>query len=69
MSKLFFKFRSGDFSLKNAQRSGRPNEFYETHIEASIDSDRQSTARAIGEKLNLSLACINKKLKPAMSET
>ena len=39
----FFKFRSGDFSLKNAQQSDRPIKVDETHIETIIDSDRHST--------------------------
>lgn len=59
----FAKFRSGDFSLKNAQRSGRPVEVDETHIKAIIDSDRHSTTREIAEKLNVSHTCIEKKLK------
>ncbi|EFN89183.1 Histone-lysine N-methyltransferase SETMAR, partial [Harpegnathos saltator] len=57
------RFRSGDFSLKNAQRSGRPVEVDETHIKAIIDSDRHSTTRDIAEKLNLSHTCIEKNLK------
>ena len=59
----FVRFRSGDFSLKNAQRSGRPIEVDETHIKAIIDSDRHSTTRDIAEKLNVSHTCIEKKLK------
>lgn len=34
----FEKFRSGDFKLKNAKRSGCPVEVDETHIKAIIDS-------------------------------
>ncbi|EFN84366.1 Histone-lysine N-methyltransferase SETMAR, partial [Harpegnathos saltator] len=59
----FARFRSGDFSLKNAQRSGRPVEVDETRIKAIIDSDRHSTTRDIAEKLNLSHTCIEKNLK------
>ena len=56
----FAKFRSGDFSLKNAQRSGRPIEVDETHIKAIIDTDRHSTTLEITEKLNVSHTCIQK---------
>ena len=56
----FAKFRSGDFSLKNAQRSGRSVEVDETHIKAIIDSDRHSTTREIAEKLDVSHTCIEK---------
>ncbi|XP_068974748.1 histone-lysine N-methyltransferase SETMAR-like [Bombus flavifrons] len=48
----FAEFRSSDFSLKNAQRFGRPVEVDETNIKAIIDSDRHSTTREIAEKLN-----------------
>ncbi|EFN81530.1 Histone-lysine N-methyltransferase SETMAR, partial [Harpegnathos saltator] len=59
----FARFRSGDFSLKNAQRSGRPVEVDETHIKAIIDSDRHRTKRDIAEKLNISHTCVEKNLK------
>ncbi|CAK9819681.1 Histone-lysine N-methyltransferase SETMAR [Anthophora plagiata] len=59
----FATFRSGDFSLKNAQRSGRPVEVDEIHIMAIIDSDRHSTTRDIAEKLNVLHTCIEKKKK------
>lgn len=59
----FARFRSGDFSLKNAQRSGRPVKVNEDCIMAIIDSDRHSTTRDIAEKLNVSHTCIEKKLK------
>lgn len=54
------KFLSGDFSLKNAQRSGRPVESDETHIKAIIDSDAHSTLCEITENLNISPTCIEK---------
>nr|BAO79476.1 transposase [Amegilla dulcifera]BAO79481.1 transposase [Amegilla dulcifera]BAO79484.1 transposase [Amegilla dulcifera] len=59
----FVRFRSGDFSLKNAQRSGRPVEVDEAHIKTIIDSDYHSIIRDIAEKLNVSHTCIEKKLK------
>ena len=54
----FERFRSGDFSLKNSQRSGHPVEVDETQTKAIIDSNRHSTTRDIGEKLNVSHTCI-----------
>ena len=41
-----------DFSLKNAQRSGRPLDVDEIFIQANIDSDRHITTREIAENLN-----------------
>ena len=39
----FDKYRSGDFSLKDEQRSGRPNEVADDQIKAIIKSDRHVT--------------------------
>ena len=50
----FAKFRSGDFLLKNAQRSGSPVKIDEPHTKAIINSDCRSTIRETAEKLNVS---------------
>ena len=49
----FDKFRSGDFSLKDKQRSGRPNEVDDNQIKAIIKSDRHTTVREIEEMLQI----------------
>ncbi|KAK6062057.1 hypothetical protein COOONC_00272 [Cooperia oncophora] len=59
----FAKFRSGDFSLKDEERSGRPVEVDDDLIKAIIDSDRHSTTREIAEKLHVSHTCIENHLK------
>ena len=43
----FEKFRSGDFSLKDEQRSGRTNEVDDDQIKAIIESERHVTVREI----------------------
>jgi len=43
----FAKIRSGDFSLKDEKRSGRPVEVDDALIKAIIDSDCHSTTRCI----------------------
>ena len=45
----FDKFRSGDFSLKDEQRSGRPNEVKDDQIKPIIESDHHVTVREIEE--------------------
>ncbi|GFU49197.1 histone-lysine N-methyltransferase SETMAR [Trichonephila clavipes] len=57
----FAKFRSGDFSLKDEKRSGRPVEVDNDLIKAIIDSDRHT--REIAEKLHASHTCIENHLK------
>ncbi|KFM58915.1 Histone-lysine N-methyltransferase SETMAR, partial [Stegodyphus mimosarum] len=59
----FAKFRSGDFSLKDEKRSGRPVEVDDDLIKAIIDSDRHSTTREIAEKLRVSHTRIENHLK------
>ena len=49
----FDKFRSGDFSLKDEQRSGRPNEVDNDQIKAIIELDRHVTVREIEEMLKI----------------
>lgn len=61
--KWFTKFRSGDFSLKDEQRSGRPNEVEDDEIKAIIESDRHATVRELGEKLKVSHTTIENHLK------
>jgi len=59
----FKKFRSGDFSLKDEQRSGRPTEVDDDQIKVIIEEDRHITVREIAEKLNISHTTIEKHLK------
>ncbi|XP_015432529.1 PREDICTED: histone-lysine N-methyltransferase SETMAR-like [Dufourea novaeangliae] len=59
----FKKFRSGDFSLKDDQRSGRPTEVDDDQIKAIIEEDRHITVRGIAERLNVSHTTIVNNLK------
>ncbi|XP_037884454.1 histone-lysine N-methyltransferase SETMAR-like [Glossina fuscipes] len=59
----FEKFRSGDFCLKDEQRSGRPVVLNEVEIKIIIEADRHVTTRKIAEKLNVSYTAIEKRLK------
>jgi len=49
----FTKFRSGDFSLEDEPRSGRPSEVDDDQIKALIDLDCHVTEREIVDKLNI----------------
>ena len=51
---LFTKFRSGDFSLKDDQCSGRPSEVDDDIMKDIIESNRQITLREIVKQLNVS---------------
>ena len=49
----FSKFRSGNFSLKNEPRSGRPSNVDEDDIKAFIELDRHINLCEIEEKLKV----------------
>ncbi|XP_014473025.1 PREDICTED: histone-lysine N-methyltransferase SETMAR-like [Dinoponera quadriceps] len=51
----FDKFRSGDFLLKDEQRSGRPLQADDDQIKTIIELDRHIFEREIGEKLKLDI--------------
>ncbi|EFN80916.1 Histone-lysine N-methyltransferase SETMAR, partial [Harpegnathos saltator] len=50
----FKKFRSGDFSFKDDQRSSRPSEVDEDKMKAIIESNRHIIVREIAKRLNVS---------------
>lgn len=59
----FSKFRSGDFNLKDAPRSGRPIEVDGDKIKALVESNRRLTTREIAETLNISKSSVENHLK------
>ena len=59
----FARFRSGDFYLKDAPRSGRSTEVDDDKMKAMIKNNRRSTTREIAEKLNISHTCVERYLK------
>ena len=62
-SNWFDKFRSGDFSLKDEQRSGRPNAVDDDQIKAIIESDRHVTVREIEEMLKIPKSTIDRHIQ------
>ncbi|EZA57113.1 Histone-lysine N-methyltransferase SETMAR [Ooceraea biroi] len=66
----FTKFRSRDFNVKDAPRSGRPIEIDDDKIKALIDSNRRLTTREIAENLNISKSSVenhSKRLGPLIA--
>ncbi|GFW21074.1 histone-lysine N-methyltransferase SETMAR [Trichonephila clavipes] len=59
----FAKFRSGNFDVKDALRSGRPVEADKDAIKALVDANRRITTREIGLRLNLSNSTVYDHLK------
>ncbi|GFS79440.1 histone-lysine N-methyltransferase SETMAR [Trichonephila clavipes] len=59
----FAKFRSGNFDVEDAPRSGRPVEADKDAIKALVDANWRITTREIGLKLNLSNSTIYDHLK------
>ncbi|EZA46710.1 Histone-lysine N-methyltransferase SETMAR [Ooceraea biroi] len=59
----FTKFRSRDFNVKDAPRSGRPIEIDDDKIKALIDSNRRLTTRESAENLNVLKSSVEIHLK------
>ena len=59
----FDKFRSGDFSLKVKQCSGRPNEVDDEQIKAIIKLDNHVTIREIEEMLKIPKSTIDRHIQ------
>ena len=59
----FDKFRSGDFLLKDEQRSGRSNKIDDNQIKAIIESDRHVTVREIEEMLKIPKSTIDRPIQ------
>ena len=59
----FARFRSGDFHLKDAPRSGRPTEVDDDKIKAMIENNRRSTTQEVIEKLKISHTCVERHFK------
>ncbi|GFX39242.1 histone-lysine N-methyltransferase SETMAR [Trichonephila clavipes] len=59
----FAKFRSGNFDVEDAPRSGRPVEADKDAIKALVDANRRITTREIGQRLNLSNSTVYDHLK------
>ena len=50
----FKKFRSGDISLEDAPRSGRPRALQDNELRTLVEDDPSQTARGIAQKLGVS---------------
>lgn len=59
----FAKFRSGDFSLQDEHRSGRPVKVDDDKIKAILDSDPHSTTQEIANELKISHSSVENHLK------
>ncbi|XP_046837279.1 histone-lysine N-methyltransferase SETMAR-like [Vespa crabro] len=60
---LVCKFRSGNFDVEDAPRSGKPVEADKDTIKALVDANRRITTREISESLNLSSSTVYDHLK------
>lgn len=59
----FRRFRSSDFNLEDAPRSGRPNEVNDEQILELVNNDRHITTQEIADKLKLHRTTISSRLK------
>ncbi|XP_025264338.1 histone-lysine N-methyltransferase SETMAR-like [Camponotus floridanus] len=59
----FARFRGGDFSVKDAHRSGRPSEIDDDKIKALVQANKHSTVRELATALKVSIGSVHGHLK------
>jgi len=57
------QFKSGDFNLKDSDRSGRPKTFENADLQALLDEDDAQTEKQLAEALNVGRSTISERLK------
>jgi len=57
------RFRDGDFSVKNAHRSGRPSKIDDDEMKALVQANKYSTVREIVTALKVSVGSVHDHLK------
>lgn len=58
----FRRFKSGDFNVEDKERSGRPEKFEETELQALLDENACQTQRELAMELNVTQATISQHL-------
>lgn len=56
------RFKSGDFDMTDADRSGRPSAFADDELQAILDEDATQTQEMMARQLNVSQAAISQRL-------
>ncbi|XP_043262919.1 histone-lysine N-methyltransferase SETMAR-like [Colletes gigas] len=59
----FIKFRSGDTTLKDEPRAGRPSGFDDHLLKAILEQNPRQSTRSISERLNTSQSTVNRHLE------
>lgn len=63
VQRWFAKFRSGDFSLENEPRSGRPTVIQDADLRTLVETDPSQTVRGMAEELGVSVHAVWNGLK------
>lgn len=58
----FRKFKSGDFDLKDKERSGQPKKFEDAELQALLDENTVQTESELAEALNVDRSTVGKRL-------
>lgn len=59
----FIKFRSGDTTLKDELRAGRPSDFDDNLLKAILEQNPRQSTRGIAKRLNTSQSTVNRHLQ------
>lgn len=59
----FRQFKSGDFNVKDSERSGRPQKCEDEQLQELLDDDPTQTQRQLAEALHVSQETISRRLR------
>lgn len=59
----FYRFKSGDFDLKDKERSGQPQKFEDEELEALLVEDPHQTLQDLGESLAVNYTTVGRRLR------
>jgi len=59
----FARFRDGDFSIKDAHRSGRPSKIDDNEMKALVQTNKHSILRKLATALKVSIGSVHGHLK------
>lgn len=59
----YARFRKGDLSLEDKQRSGRPKETLDEELQALLEEDNTQTTRYLAKQLNINSSTVDRRLR------
>lgn len=60
--RYFQRFKKGDFSVEDKERSGRPKKYEDSELEALLEEDPNQSLRELADELNVTKSSLGRRL-------